>query len=130
MDNRTLLKQFYAKRKRTRAVSTKVDDIRFPSQLEASVYCLLKLMVKSGDYENLRVHPKINMVGDLNWNIDFLIFNKTRGVDEAHEVKGIEFERYRAQVQAWSGCMNIDLFIWKGTADNPRMVKIIRGKND
>lgn len=128
-DNRTLLKQHYAKRKHTRAISTKVDGIHFPSQLEASVYCLLKLMVQSGEYENLRRQQKIHLVGGLYYNVDFVVFNKKRGVDEAHEAKGREFERYKAIKQAWPGCGPMDLFVWTGSAEKPRMTKIIRGKS-
>jgi len=109
---------------------TIVDGINFPSKLEASVYSSLKLMERAGEISNIRCGVKLNICGKLNWKVDFVVFNEKLKCDQAHEAKGREFARFTAQVQAWSGHGPMDLFIWKGTAIRPVIVKTVRAKNE
>lgn len=108
---------------------TVVDGIQFPSMLEAAVYCELKLWTQSREYENLRCQVIVPIAGDLKLKVDFVIHNKKRGCDEAHEAKGKEFPTFVAKKQAWRGTAPMDLFIWAGEHTRPRILKVIRGKN-
>lgn len=111
-----------------KAQPTAVDGYNFPSKFHAAVYCELKLWLLSGEYENLRVEQRLHVCGNLYWKSDFVIFNKSRETDEAHEAKGFENMRFRTICQAWKGVGPMDLFIWKGDHRRPQIAKIIRGK--
>lgn len=111
-----------------RAESTIIDEKVFQSKLEAGVYLTLKSYIEAGTHKNLRCHVSLRLIGNLKNKMDFVIFNIARNCDEAHEAKGKEFARFVAIKQAWPGCMDMDLFIWKGSYEKHSIEKVIRGK--
>jgi hypothetical protein len=110
------------------AQPTKIDGYNFASKLEAAVYCQLKLLERAGEISDIRCQHKLHLTGNLNFNVDFVVFNNKRNCEEAHEAKGREFERFKTIVQAWPGVGPMDLIIWGGQWSRPRVYKTVRGK--
>ena len=62
-----------SKRKSTFNASKKsVDGIKFDSQAEADYYLELKELLKEGKIKDLHVHPRVQMLPNLFWNLDFM----------------------------------------------------------
>ena len=113
----------------SKARTTKASDGTLcPSALHCAVYEMLLLRQRAGEIENIRHEQKTHICGDLYWHVDYVVFDKLRGVDVGFEAKGREFERYRAQVQAWRGVGPFDVEIWVGDWRRPKLKKTIRGK--
>jgi len=110
-----------------KAQPTSIDGYNFPSKLHAAVYEQLKLGVIAGEYDDIQCEVTIPITGKLKLKVDFVVFNKKRGVKEAHEAKGYEDKRFKAIVQAWHNTAPMDLFIWKGNYRPPLMFKKVSG---
>lgn len=91
----------FPKRHKYNARRTVVDGKHFPSQLEADVYCYLRLLEKTGAISNLKCQDTVTLLDDRKWKVDFK-FETSEGKTEWAEAKGIECERFKSNKLLWT----------------------------
>lgn len=71
-----------------------IDGIRFASQREGQRYATLKLLIKSGDYRDLRLQPRYPLMVDTtkvaDYVADFEYVDCQTGETITEDVKGVE----------------------------------------
>ena len=113
------------KKHKFNAKRTVVDGKHFPSALEASVYCLCKLMVKNDGYSDLQLQDSVSMtLAHITWKVDFRLTDPN-GAYEWHEAKGVETNDYVLKKRLWKHYGPGVLVVWKGTAARPVIVETV-----
>lgn len=92
------------KRNKFGAKATTVDGIRFHSSREAQRYLTLKLLIRSGDYRDLKLQPRYplmapNMEKIGEYRGDFEYVDSTTGETITEDVKGFATELFKWKVK-------------------------------
>lgn len=114
------------KKNKYNAKRTTVDGASFPSGLEASVYCLLKLREKSGEIKDIKRYASVYLMGRISWKVDFSCWDIANKRHLWVEAKGMECREYLLKKEIWRcGFGPGPLEIWKGTARKPVYIETI-----
>jgi len=90
------------KKQKYYAQPTIVDDIRFPSKLEARYYSKLKLLQKAGEIKYFLMQIPFRLPGKVTYRCDFMIVNNDNSIRYV-DTKGVEtpvFKIKKRQVEA------------------------------
>lgn len=88
-----------AKRSKYGSRKTVVDGITFHSEKEALRFATLKMLVKAGDYSDLRLQPRYELTSEgkhICWYIaDFEYRDAITGETVTEDCKGVETETFK-----------------------------------
>jgi hypothetical protein len=103
----------------------------FPSKLEAAVYMELLLLVRSGEYRNLKRQASVELQGGgaatrIAWKLDFSLERVADGATVYVEAKGKEMPDYVLKLKIWRERRPAELWIFKGHHECPRRVEVIQ----
>lgn len=99
----------------------------FGSQLERSVFLVLKSKEDAGEISELRTQEQLYLTrAKIGYKVDFSFINKQTGKKEFTEAKGLEGERWRVIKKLWPYYGFGPLHVWKGSHQNPRLYETIK----
>lgn len=115
-----------SKRHKFNAKKTKIGGEAFPSQLEASVWSLLKMAQKTGEIRGLKRYSTVHLTdAKISWKVDFEFYSAITGEKIWAEAKGAEQPDFRIKLKLWRVYGPGELQIWKGTAAKPILVETV-----
>ena len=94
------------------AKRTEVDQIKFPSKIEAKYYQKLKMLQKSGELLFFLRQPMFDLPGGVTYRADFIEFYAD-GKIVISDVKGVETETFRIKKKMVEDIYPIDIKVVK-----------------
>lgn len=102
-----------------------IDGHHFASQLEASVYSVLKYREIAGEVKDIKCQHTVDLGHGIKWKCDFKFYDIKEKEEKLCEAKGIENPDYIIKLKLYRYYGDKNLEIWKGSAKKPRLVEII-----
>jgi hypothetical protein len=110
------------------------------SKLEAAVYELLLLHEKAGEITSILQQQRVHLANEtisyarsgktvirpIFWKVDFSAVNRKTGKKFWIEAKGVETREYKSKLKIWREEGPGELWIYKGSWRNPKLVEIVR----
>jgi hypothetical protein len=111
-----------------RAKRTELDGRSFASKLEASVYQVLKLLIRAGEITEIKCQVQVELTrARVIYKPDFQC-TRPDGSIYFVESKGHETSDWRIKRKLWQYYGPGELQIWKGNASKPFMYEVIHPK--
>lgn len=103
------------------AVKKDVDGIRFDSTKESNRYKELKLLVRAGDIENLRLQVRYDLIPKQKFSdgstmvgtyylADFVYFDNRKGCEVVEDVKGKKTDVYQIKRKLMKLILDIEVY--------------------
>lgn len=108
---------------------SEIDGHSFGSAVEANAYAIFKLEERTGLISNIRCQQTLQLLPTFSHKIDFIVFEKERGLDIGREIKGSYKsdldQRWSCVKQVYRSIAPIPIQIWVGDKNRIVMVEEI-----
>ena len=111
-----------------KSVKVDLDGYSFASKLEAALYHFLKLLVRAGEYKDLRCQVQVRLPGKVIYKPDFSAVNTTTKEVEYFEAKGFETATWRIKRKLWISNGPGKLHVYMGSHSNIKLKETISPK--
>lgn len=111
-----------------KSVKVDLDGYSFASKMEAALYHFLKVLVRAGEYTDLKCQVQVRLPGNVLYKPDFSAVNTATKEVEYFEAKGFETASWRIKRKLWISNGPGKLHIYMGSHNNIKLKETLNPK--